>query len=90
MPSDSGMILHQVTFSFDRESRKRLQNKWAKLSKHVPDRCINVTYRGMFEVWSKTKARKPDRNGGWWEIPGFGWLPCGYSRHTKLPSTGFL
>jgi hypothetical protein len=73
MPRSKDTILHPVDFSFDEESQKQLTKKWVELSKRVPDRCIEVTYTGMFEVWSKSKARRPLK-GGWQELPGFGHL----------------
>lgn len=74
MPTNLMFILHPVDFSFDWASSKRLQKKWAKLHKHFPDRCIAFTYTGMFESWSKEKARKTDRGGHVWEFDGFGHL----------------
>lgn len=73
MPTSKDMILHSVDFQFDEESQKRMIKKWVELSKRVPDRCIKVTYTGMFEVWSRSKARTPWKDG-WRELPGFGHL----------------
>jgi hypothetical protein len=73
MTDNVDQILHPVDFRFDWESQKNLQKKWQELSKRVPDRCITVMYTGMFEVWSKSKARKPSRDG-WVEFSGFGHL----------------
>jgi hypothetical protein len=73
-PSESFFVLHPVTFTFDMASRQRLQKKWEQLRKRLPDRCIAVTYTGMFESWSKDKASKTDPKGHVYQIPGFGHL----------------
>ncbi|MFI5103537.1 MAG: hypothetical protein ACHP79_01320 [Terriglobales bacterium] len=74
MPSQSHFILHSVDFRFDWDSGKRVDKKWEQLRKHFPDRCIAVTYTGMFESWSPDKAKKTYANGMTVEIPGFGHL----------------
>lgn len=74
MPSQTTFILHPVDFTFDWESSKRIHMKWGELRKHLPDRCIVVTYTGMFESWSREKATKRYPNGWVREIPGFGHL----------------
>lgn len=74
MPSDLTFIIHGVAFDFDRESRKRIDSKWEKLREYLPDRCIAVTYTGMFERWSKQNSRKMDPKGTPYEISGFGHL----------------
>jgi hypothetical protein len=73
-PTELMFILHPVDFSFDRASRKRLDKKWGQLRKRLPDKCIAVTYTGMFESWSQEKAKKRDPKGRLYEIPGFGHL----------------
>jgi hypothetical protein len=74
MPSaHSEFILHPVDFSYDWASSKRLRKKYKQLRKSVPDKCIEFTYTGMFEIWTKAKGRKPYRDG-WLEISGFGHL----------------
>jgi hypothetical protein len=52
MPTRTETILHPVDFFFDSESRKKLEKKWTQLLKGLPDRCIAVSYTGMFESWS--------------------------------------
>ena len=74
MPTDAQFILHPVNFSFDRVSSKKLHKKWGKLRKRFADRCIAVAYTGMFESWSKEKARKTDPEGHVWWFDGFGHL----------------
>jgi hypothetical protein len=74
MPSDLTFIIHPVHISFDRTSGPRIQKKWEQLRKHLPDRCIAVTYTGMFESWSKEKAIKTDPKGHVYEFAGFGHL----------------
>ena len=74
MPTESGFIFHSVNFRFDWESGKRVDKEWERLRKQFPDRCIAVTYTGMFESWSPDKARKTYTNGTTVEIPGFGHL----------------
>ncbi len=73
-PGQREFILHPVSFDFDRASLARLDKKWKKLRRQVSDRCIAVTYTGMFEMWSKAKAKKTYPNGTTVEIPGFGHL----------------
>jgi len=73
MPDNLDLIIHPVNFSFDWASRKRLQKKWEQIRGQVPAECLAESYTGMFEVWSKAKARKAYRDG-WIEIPGFGHL----------------
>jgi hypothetical protein len=73
MPDDVDMIIHPVHFTFDQASQKELDKKWEVMKGTVKRSCVAVTYTGMFEVWSKAKARKPVR-GGWTEFPGFGHL----------------
>jgi|SRR5215472_4689707 len=73
-PGQTEFILHPVNFSFDNASLARLAKKWKRLRKQISDGCIAVTYTGMFEVWSKEKARKTHPNGIIEEIPGFGHL----------------
>jgi len=74
MPTDLIFILHPVNFSYDWAASKRLRKRWSKLHKRFPDRCIAVTYSGMFESWSKEKARKTDLKGQKYEFEGFGHL----------------
>lgn len=66
-------IRSAVDFKFDWESRKRLEKKWLEIRKRLPDRCIAVTYTGIFEAWSKANSRIPHRDG-WIEISGYGHL----------------
>jgi hypothetical protein len=73
-PTNLMFILHPVDFTFDADSRKRIDEKWGDLRKRLPDRCIAVTYTGMFESWSRDKAKKKDPKGTVYEIPGFGHL----------------
>jgi hypothetical protein len=73
MPEDSQRIIHPVDFKFDAASQKRLETKWQQMKSTVDSRCVTFTYTGMFEVWSRAKARKPVR-GGWIEFSGFGHL----------------
>jgi hypothetical protein len=74
MPTQLAFIIHPVNFSFDWASSKKLDKKWSKLLKRFPARCLAVTYTGMFESWSKDKARKTDPEGHVWEFDGFGHL----------------
>jgi hypothetical protein len=73
-PPDPTFILHKVDFTFDKASRKRIDRRWLQFRKHLSDKCITVSYTGMFESWSKEKARKTDPEGHVYEIPGFGHL----------------
>jgi hypothetical protein len=73
-PTQLTFIIHPINFSFDPSSRQRIEKKWGRLQKHLPDSCIAVTYTGLFESWSKEKARKTDPEGHVYEIPGFGHL----------------
>src|ERR1700694_960013 len=73
MPTQLTFILHPVDFSFDWEARKKLESKWEELGKRLPDKCIAVTYTGMFEIWTKETSRKKSGDG-FIEIPGFGHL----------------
>jgi len=73
-PDNKEFILHPITFSFDKSSLTRLDKKWVRLRKQLSDRCIAVTYTGMFEMWSRDKARKMYPGGKVLEIPGFGHL----------------
>jgi hypothetical protein len=74
MPTDLTFILHKVDFQFDWQSGKALNKKYRALRKRVPDRCLEYTYTGMFESWSKQTAKKIDLKGRQYEIPGFGHL----------------
>jgi hypothetical protein len=71
MPKQKEQILHPVNFDFDWASFERLKAKWETLRDKAGEACVALTYTGMFEVWSKNKARKPYKDG-WVEIPGFG------------------
>jgi len=71
-PNES--ILHRVDFSFDWESSKKLHEKWHRLRKRLPDRCIAVSYTGMFESWSPEGSKWTDPRGTVVRIPGFGHL----------------
>jgi hypothetical protein len=74
----SEFILHPIDFEYERASDKPVEKKYRHLRKRMPDRCIDLTYTGLFEIWTKAKARKPYRDG-WVEIPGFGhqaWAPA--------------
>jgi len=73
MPT-SQPIVHKVDFIFDWESDRRVHKKWAKLKKHFPDRCIVVTYTGMFEGWTEATAKIKDSSGHEWHFSGFGHL----------------
>ena len=74
MPTDRMFIVHPVNFKYDWDSSKRLKAKYHRLHKHLPDECIELTYTGMFEVWSVTNSKKTDSKGTPYEIPGFGHL----------------
>src|SRR5579864_3602792 len=73
MPEKLDFIIHPVNFTFDWSSQKRLKEKWERVRGQVPDKCFALSYTGMFEVWSKSKARRPIP-GGWTEFDGFGHL----------------
>lgn len=73
-PQDLTFIVHRVNFTFDAASVKGVQEKWAKLRKRFADKCIEVTYTGMFESWSKDNATKTDPKGHKYFIKGFGHL----------------
>jgi hypothetical protein len=74
MPSDSMSIVHPVNFKYDWGSRKLLKHKYNQLRKRTPAACIELTYTGMFEVWSLQNSKKKDSKGTPYEIPGFGHL----------------
>src|SRR5215813_6646255 len=73
-PTQSTFIIHTVNFSFDRSSRERIEKRWARLQKRLPDSCISVTYTGMFEGWTKETAKKTDPVGHVYTFSGFGHL----------------
>ena len=73
MPGQLDTILHPVDFKFDEGSDERLQRKWDHMKDSVGNKCVVMAYTGMFEVFSKAKARKPYRDG-WIEFSGFGHL----------------
>jgi hypothetical protein len=74
MPTDLTFILHKVDFQFDSEASKAIHEKYRALRRRLPDRCLEYTYTGMFESWSKQTAKKTDPKGTQYEIPGFGHL----------------
>jgi hypothetical protein len=74
MPSNRMFILHPVNFDFDGDSSKRLERKVQQLRKRVPYECIELTYRGMFEIMPAAKAKKVDPKGTPYEFTGFGHL----------------
>jgi hypothetical protein len=74
MPANSMTVLHPVEFRYDSDSSKRTEKKYQELRKRFPARCLRVTYTGMFEIWSKEKARKTDSKGHKYEFAGFGHL----------------
>jgi len=64
--------LHQVDFQYDWDSGSRTNAKAEDLRKSVPDRCLMVSFTGMFETrtdWSHAKAVYPN---GTWKYLGFG------------------
>jgi hypothetical protein len=79
MPRNMDLIIHPVEFTFDLESQKKVNNKLERLRRTVSSSCAVFTYTGLFEVWSKAKARKPVP-GGWQEYSGFGHLSGGGAR----------
>jgi hypothetical protein len=73
-PEDLTFILHPVDFTFDKNSLKRIDSRWRRLRKQFTDKCLEVTYTGMFESWSKDGATKRDPKGHKYRINGFGHL----------------
>jgi len=70
-PNES--ILHRVDFSFDWESSKKLHEKWHRLRKRLPDRCIAVHTRGCLKA-GRRKEQVDGSRGTVVRIPGFGHL----------------
>jgi len=73
MPANLDLTIHPVYFTFNEDSQKRLGEKWDHIKDKVDATCAAFTYTGLFEVWSKAKARKT-APGGWVEFSGFGHL----------------
>lgn len=66
-------ILHPVNFAYNWASDKRIKTEYKALRNRLPGKCIEFTYTGMFEVWSKEGARRRYKDG-WIVRSGFGHL----------------
>jgi hypothetical protein len=66
--------IHPIDFEFDAESDRRIDAKYRELRTRVPDKCIFLTYSGLFETrrdWANAVARFPN---GTTKVIGFGHL----------------
>jgi hypothetical protein len=74
-PLPALLRLHEVDFSFDQRSERRVHAKYRRLLRqHAPESCMVFTFTGMFETrrdWYTTRLVYPD---GSWKYAGFGHL----------------
>ena len=59
----TGNQIHEVAFKEDVKTSARTLQKYAKLKRRVPERCIELTYTGLFETrldWAKAERTYPN------------------------------
>jgi hypothetical protein len=68
------MRLHSVDFTYDWDARHRLDIKYKRLRKRVPQACLVFTYTGLFETRTDWSASKMRYANGTFKYAGFGHL----------------
>ena len=66
--------LHSVDFTYDWDARHRLDAKYKRLRKRVPQDCLVFTYTGLFETRTDWSAQKMVYANGRFSYAGFGHL----------------